>query len=88
LKICCREFPALFLFSIVCPNILASCQFQSICLWIMGTDGYVNIFPISSCSPRKSCETELLLPSGVEFGLIVCVRFVLKLTGTQAFQIQ
>jgi hypothetical protein len=48
----------------------------------VGTEGCVNIRLISSCSPRKPCKTELLLPSGVGVGLIVCVRFVLKLSGT------
>ena len=88
LKICCIEFPVHFVLSIVCQNFLPFCQFHSNRLWSVGTDGYVNIFPISPCSTRKSCKTELLLPSGVEVGLIVCVQFVLKLPGIQIFQIQ
>jgi hypothetical protein len=88
LKICCVEFPVFFLFSIVCQNFLPSCQFHSNCLWSVGTEGCVNICLIQSCSPGKPSKSELMLPGGDEVGVIVCVWFVLKLSGTQSFKIQ
>jgi hypothetical protein len=80
LKICCVKFPLVFVISMVCQNFLPSCQFHSNRLWSVGTEGCLNTCLISSSSCTKPSKTELLLPSGI----IVCVRIVLKLSGTQA----
>jgi hypothetical protein len=72
LKICCIEFPVVFFFPVF-QNFLPSCQFHSNHLWSVATEGCVNICLISSCSPRSPGKTKLLLPIGVEVGLIVCV---------------